>query len=100
MKYIVRHLTRITYAQPVAGARFNLRLVPWTDWGPGDAQTLTRQTLRLSPEPAFRKELPGPYCVNTTRIGFEQPLARLEAISEFTVEVAAMANPVRSTIET
>ena len=93
MKYVVRHLTRITYAQPVARARFNLRLSPWTDWGLDGSQNLTRHTLRLSPEPAFRKELLGPYCVNTTRIGFEQPIARLEAVSEFTIEVTPGAEP-------
>jgi len=93
MKYTVRHLTKITYAQPVAHARFNLRLVPWRDWGPDAGQKLGTHRLRVSPEPASWAELAGPYCVNATRIGFEQPLARLELASEFTIEVAPRSEP-------
>ena len=93
MIYAVRHLTKIAYTNPVARARFNLRLAPWLDWGPSPNQKLTGHSLRVTPEPAVQDYLRGPYCVNTARIGFEQPLASLEVHSEFTVEVTPGPEP-------
>jgi len=93
MIYAVRHLTKVAYANPVARARFNLRLTPWLNWGPWPNQKLTGHSLRLVPEPAVHDYLRGPYCVNTARIGFEQPLGSLEVLSEFTVEVTHGADP-------
>jgi transglutaminase-like putative cysteine protease len=89
MRYKVWHLTKIAYAIPVAHARLNLRLAPWPFMG----QVLVGHRLELSVQPATRDELAGPYCVNTTRLAFGGPLASLEVISEFVIDVMPGAEP-------
>ncbi|MCB2067136.1 MAG: transglutaminase family protein [Erythrobacter sp.] len=89
MIYAVRHVSTVTYATPVKQAQFNLRLAPWA-W-PG--QTLGRQVLHVSPHPDMRQTMPGPYCVNTTRLRFDNPLDRIEVTSEFTVEITPRPAP-------
>ncbi len=83
MIYRVRHTSTISYAAPVTQAQFNLRLVPW----PWPGQELQGCQLRITPTPALRQQAPGPYCVNTTHIGFARPLAKLEVTSEFTMAI-------------
>jgi hypothetical protein len=83
MIYNVRHVSTLRYAAPVAQAQFNLRLVPWA-W-PG--QELRDCVLRVTPLPSKRHDSAGPYCVNTTQIGFDAPLDRLEITSEFTMSI-------------
>lgn len=89
MRYSVRHVSKLAYASPVARARFNLRLKP----RPRTGQSLERETLSFSPYPAVMEDEAGPYWVNTTQIGFEAPLKRLEVISEFDIELAERALP-------
>jgi len=85
MRYQVRHATTLEYAAPVASARFNLRLSP----APCLGQTIGARRLVLSPEPDLRIEKSGPYCVNTTHIGFSRPIRRLDLESSFDVDIAA-----------
>lgn len=81
--YSVRHLTRIEYARPVSHAEFNLRLTPY-GW-PG--QWISDHVLELTPEPASRRDLAGPYCVNGSHVGFDAPLDTLEILSTFTARL-------------
>ena len=83
MIYNVRHVSTLRYAAPVAQAQFNLRLVPWA-W-PG--QELRDCVLRVTPLPGKRHDTAGPYCVNTTQIGFSVPFDKLEITSEFTMAI-------------
>jgi transglutaminase-like putative cysteine protease len=83
MIYSIRHLTEVEYDAPIARAEFNLRLAPW-HW-PG--QAISRHVLRINPEPSLRIEQSGPYCVNTTRIGYETPVEQIEVCNEFEIDV-------------
>jgi len=83
MIYRVRHVSTLSYSAPVAQAQFNLRLVPW-QW-PG--QVMHASQLNVSPLPIVRTQTAGPYCVNTTHIGFQEPFEQLEITSEFTMEI-------------
>lgn len=83
MEYRVHHQTDLKYANPVSQAQFNLRLKPW-GW-PG--QSVTDCSVVISPEPELRKDLVGPYCVNTSHIVFQTKLSRLSITSAFTVTV-------------
>lgn len=83
MIYHVRHTSSLRYSAPVTQAQFNLRLAPW----PWPGQTLRERTLHITPGPATREDTAGPYCVNTTHIGFTRPLEELDVTSEFTVMV-------------
>ena len=89
MNYHVRHSTTLSYPAPVALAKFNLRLVP----APWPGQTVGEYALRIVPPPSSREDLAGPYCVNTTRIGFQFPLEELEVISEVKVSVTGPPEP-------
>jgi transglutaminase-like putative cysteine protease len=89
MRYKVRHLSTLSYAAPVARARFNLRLKPRLR----DGQGIETERLVLSPKPASQDEQPGPYWVNTTRVGFDPPLKTLEVTSEFVINIAAHTAP-------
>ena len=89
MIYQVRHVSTLTYAAPVTQAQFNLRLVPW-QW-PG--LTMQDQSLLIDPLPDTREDIVGPYCVNTTHIGFAGPLHRLVVTSTFTMQVDPPAMP-------
>lgn len=83
MIYQVHHRTTISYEVPVAQARFNIRLRPYS-W-PG--QSIVTQQLDFSPLPAERRNEAGPYCVNRSLIGFTGKLSELAIESRFTVEV-------------
>ena len=83
MIYHVRHKSTVTYAAAVTQAQFNLRLVPW--FWPG--QYLRDCDLQITPPPNSQDENAGPYCVNTTQIGFSQTLSEIEVTSEFTMAV-------------
>ena len=83
MRYQVHHRTSIRYDVPVSQARFNIRLRPW-GW-PG--QTILDQSLLFSPNPAERRDEPGPYCVNRSLLGFSRKLSELKIESRFTVEI-------------
>lgn len=85
MIYKVRHSTRLSYAAPVAHARYNLRLQPATWRG----QRMLEYRLDLKPDAARREDVSGPYWVVTTQAGFSQPLRELVVLSEFTMEVTA-----------
>lgn len=85
--YRVEHKTDLSYATPVAQARFNIRLKPYT-W-PG--QEISEQQLVLSPQPASAVDEDGPYLINTTRIQFEQPLTELSVTSQFTMAITPPA---------
>lgn len=89
MRYSIHHVSKLAYAAPVANAQFNLRLVPrlWPN------QTLVDQELVLDPDPAQRREVLGPYWVNTTQIGFDAPLRTFEIASRFTIDVAPLPAP-------
>lgn len=89
MRYSVRHISKLAYAAPIANAQFNLRLVPrlWPN------QRMVEQGLTLNPEPALRREVLGPYWVNTNQIGFEAPLKTFEITSRFTIDVAPLPAP-------
>lgn len=87
MIYHIRHVTKLTYASPVANARFNVRLVPRL-W---DGQIMRDHTLRMIPEPTINSTRTGPYWVNTRHIGFEQPIGNLEIASDFTIELPPIA---------
>ena len=87
MRYKVRHVSTLSYASPVTRARFNLRLKPRLR----DGQGIESANLGLSPSPASQDDQPGPYWVNTTRIGFDAPLKSLEVKSEFVMTLAARA---------
>ncbi|MEO0464460.1 MAG: transglutaminase family protein [Pseudomonadota bacterium] len=91
MRYTVQHVSTVTYAAAVTQAQFNLRLVPWLGVGPGSGlghgQTLVQQSLTIEPAPELRQDVPGPYCVNTTQIGFAAPLEKLRVTSAFSVDV-------------
>ena len=89
MIYTVRHSSTVTYAAPVAQAQFNLRLVPW----PWKGQVLRSYQLSVDPEPDFRAETPGSYCVNTTLVSFAAPLEKLEVTSEFAIAVTPIDLP-------
>lgn len=89
MIYHVRHKTSLSYAAPVAQAQFNLRLMPW----PWPGQSLRTCQLNVTPTPAVRQETPGPYCVNTTHIGFKKPIEQLEVTSEFTIAIEPREMP-------
>lgn len=83
MIYKVRHATQMTYAAPVAAARYNLRLQPAT-WS---GQRMRDYLLTVNPAPARSTNNSGPYWVVTTQIEFNRPLRELELVSEFTMEV-------------
>ena len=83
MIYSVQHVSTVTYAAPVTQAQFNLRLAPW----PWRGQELHRHTLKITPLPDVRKDQIGPYCVNTTHVGFTSAIDSLEVVSEFTVAI-------------
>lgn len=83
MKYHVRHSTLLAYSAAVEAARFNLRLVPL----PWPGETFGRHDLGIDPVPSIREDSVGPYCVNTTRIGFDFPLRQVEIVSAFDVDV-------------
>jgi len=87
--YSVRHLTRLNYRNPVNHAEFNLRLAPY-GW-PG--QWIDNQQLLLTPMPAFRRDQPGPYCVNASHIAFTTPLSALEVLSTFTATLDTAPEP-------
>ena len=89
MRYRVSHSSRIAYAAPVAGARFNLRLKP----RPRRGQRIESAALAVSPEPAVQADQPGPYWVTTTQLGFDRALKTLEVGSEFVIDVAPAALP-------
>lgn len=89
MIYRVRHTSRLTYSAPVTQAQLNLRLVPWLWQG----QELRESGLSITPLPAIRQDVAGPYCVNTTRIGFRDPLAALEVTSSFTIAIDPPPEP-------
>lgn len=89
MIYRVRHTSTLSYAAPVTQAQFNLRLVPW----PWPGQQLHHCHLRITPTPAVRQQAPGPYCVNTTHLGFTKPLGKLEVTSEFTMAIEPRPMP-------
>lgn len=84
MIYKVRHWTRLTYAQPIAHAEFNLRLSP-VEW-PG--QAIRAEDLQISPRPALRSESRGPYPTRVTALAFDELLQTLEVTSSFEIEVA------------
>jgi transglutaminase-like putative cysteine protease len=92
MRYKVRHVSKLSYAAPVARARFNLRLRPRLRQG----QTLLEESLALSPEPSSRLDEEGPYWVTTTRIGFDAPLSRIEVTSDFVIDITAPHLPSTS----
>lgn len=83
MIYKVSHVTTLTYAAPVTQAQFNLRLKPW----PWRGQDLRAFSLQVTPAAKLRQELAGPYCVNTTHLGFTKPLGQLEVSSTFTMAI-------------
>ncbi len=89
MIYSVRHATRVTYSAPVVRAQFNLRLVP-SIW---KGQTIRKQHLGFKPVPDLREDYYGPYCVNRTHITFGGSLSQFEFLSEFEVEIEALADP-------
>ena len=87
--YRVEHRTDLSYASPVAQARFNIRLKPHA-W-PG--QEIAAQELLLDPRPASAVDEEGPYLINTTRIQFEQPLSELSVTSRFTMTITPPTSP-------
>ena len=87
--YRVHHRTDLSYASPVAQARFNVRLKPY-GW-PG--QEISDQQLVLDPQPASAVDEDGPYLVNTTRIQFEQPLTELSVTSSFAMTITPPVPP-------
>jgi transglutaminase-like putative cysteine protease len=89
MIYRVLHKTTLSYSAPVAQAQFNLRLSPW----PFPGQQLRECSLSITPTPGEREERSGPYCVNTTLIGFARPLGELDVTSEFTIAIAPRPAP-------
>lgn len=89
MRYQVSHVSKIAYAAPVAGARFNLRLKPRLSGG----QRLESGTLTVSPDPATQTDQNGPYWVTTTQIGFDGALKKLKVASEFVIEIAPRSLP-------
>ncbi|MEM6584575.1 MAG: transglutaminase family protein [Pseudomonadota bacterium] len=89
MRYKVRHFSKLSYASPVARARFNLRLKPRLRPG----QSLESESLTLSPQPSASADQCGPYWVNTSQVGFDAPLKKLEVTSEFVIKVAAPQLP-------
>jgi len=89
MRYKVRHVSKLSYAAPVARARLNLRLSPRLRRG----QTLLEEKLDFSPAPSTRAEQLGPYWVRTTQVGFDAPLKELEVESEFVMDVAVPQLP-------
>jgi transglutaminase-like putative cysteine protease len=89
MRYSVRHRSTLSYAQPVARAQFNLRLVP----RPWPHQALVEQSLDLSPAPTSRRELAGPYWGNTTQLAFEERLETFDIESAFAIDVAVTPPP-------
>jgi transglutaminase-like putative cysteine protease len=89
MRYRVRHTSTLAYAAPVANAQFNLRLVP----RPWPNQRVIEQALELTPEPAMRRDMAGPYWVNTTQVGFDAPLSTFEIASSFTMDVTPLPVP-------
>lgn len=89
MIYTVRHATTLTYAAPVAHARYNIRLQP-ASW-PG--QWMRGYSLTLTPEANKREDLNGPYWVVTTPVAFIRPLTALEVVSEFTMEITPRPDP-------
>lgn len=86
MQYAVRHVTTLTYAEPVRPAQFSLRLRP-ASW-PG--QQVTDYRLDIEPHPAHRVESMGAYHVHETRFGMREALAKLRIESSFQVEVEAL----------
>lgn len=94
--YRVEHRTDLSYAAPVAQARFNLRLKPY-QW-PG--QEISDQSLTLNPEPASAVDEDGPYLINTTQVLFDEPLTELTVQSNFTMSITPPEPPsTRMTIE-
>ncbi|WP_230293378.1 transglutaminase family protein [Croceicoccus sp. Ery5] len=92
----VEHRTDLSYAAPVAQARFNIRLKPY----PWAGQEISDQSLVLDPVPASAVDEDGPYLVNTTRVRFEQPLSELTVQSSFTVAITPPRAPATAmTIE-
>jgi transglutaminase-like putative cysteine protease len=89
MRYTVRHVSKVRYAAPVTQAQFNLRLMPWAWTG----QRVEQRKLTLEPEPDLREDMAGPYCVNTTQLGYGAPLERLRVTSEFTVTITPRPDP-------
>jgi len=83
VRYYVRHLSRLSYRQPIKDARLNLRLEP-VAW-PG--QVVEGYTLSTDPQPAERLDHEGAYCVNVATLAFKEPVQRLEIVSEFNAEV-------------
>lgn len=89
MRYKVRHKSTLSYAAPVARARFSVRLTPRARIG----QAITEATLAFSPDPSTREDHEGPYWVNTTHIGFDAALKNLEVTSTFMVDQAERVLP-------
>jgi len=96
MRFKVRHVSTLSYAAPVARARFNLRLKPRLRHG----QAIAVSSLTLSPKPKTQEEQTGPYWVDTTKVAFSSPIEKLEVISEFVIDVTPPGLPERApTIE-
>ena len=89
MRYKVRHVSKLSYAAPVARARLNLRLSPRLRRG----QSLVGESLELTPRPSSQEDQLGPYWVKTTQVGFDSPLKSLEVASEFVIDVAVPKLP-------
>jgi transglutaminase-like putative cysteine protease len=83
MRYAVRHVTNLKYAQPVRPAQFNVRLRP-AAW-PG--QTVSDYRLAITPRPSQLSEGMGGFHVHETRFGMREPVAKLQVESTFQVEV-------------
>jgi len=84
MMYRVSHVTKITYANPVRLARFNIRLRPST-W-PG--QTVSDYKLLVDPLPWTRTDEDGAYIVEESKLLLRDPIVQLRIDSRFGVSVA------------
>jgi transglutaminase-like putative cysteine protease len=83
VRYEVRHVTTIEYAQPVRLARFNIRLKP-AAW---PHQTVSNYALVADPLPWTRTDEPGPYIANESKLLVRAPISELRIESRFSVTV-------------
>lgn len=83
MKYQISHRTHVSYAEPVAGARLNIRLAPTCWYG----HEFSNQQLSFDPLPSRLIDQQGPYLVNIARAEFHGDLSQFSILSRFDVEV-------------